>query len=59
MARLPPSRHKTEPLTMFPQFHGQKACQPQVAKLFCHLLHHGRLAAAGETGQEQVLEPGE
>ena len=61
MARLPaqPDRLEADPLTMLSKFQGQEARQSQIAKMFRHPLQHGGLAAAGGTGQEQVLEPGE
>jgi hypothetical protein len=52
-------RLEADPLTLLPESYGQEPCQPQIGEVFCHPLQHGRLAAAGGTGQEQVLEPGD
>ena len=54
-----PNRLEADPLTMLSKFQRQEACQSKIAKVFRHPLQHGGLAAAGRTGQEQVLEPGE
>src|SRR5271157_5326077 len=54
-----PNRLEADPLTMLSKFQRQEPRQSKIAKVFRHPLQHGGLAAAGGTGQEQVLEPGE
>ncbi len=54
-----PDRLEADPLPVLPEFHGQEARQVQVAQVPGRPLQHGGLAAAGGTGQEQVLESGE
>ncbi len=54
-----PNRLEADPLTMLSKFQRREACQSKIAKVFEHPLQHGGLAAAGGTGQEEVLEPGE
>ena len=52
-------RLEADPQPMFPEFQSQEARQLQIAKMLRDPLQHGGLAAAGGTGQEQVLESGE
>ena len=54
-----PNRLEAYPLTMLSKFQRQEACQSTIVKVFHHPLQNGGLTAAGGTGQEQVLEPGE
>jgi len=52
-------RLEADPLPMLTEFQRQEARQPKSLKALHDPFQHGGLAAAGGTGQEQVLEPGE
>ena len=54
-----PNRLEADPLTMLSNFQRQEASQSKISEMLQHQLQHGGLAAAGGTGQEQVLEGSE
>ena len=53
------NRLEANSLILLSEFKRHETCKSKIAKVLQHPHQHGRLAAAGGTGQKQVLEVSE